>query len=305
MNKYETLVIRPPSEAQSLLLRINRGCPWNRCKFCGIYTALGQSHYSIRTVTEIKKDIFFLKKAFPDSQTIFLGDADPLCLSTDDFICILDELKNSFPKLNRITCYARASTIWKKGISDIQKCAKHGLNRIHIGLETGSDFLLRFHKKGLTRKVLIQTSNWLKQNNIERSYYVLLGLGGKQYWQDHIDKTASILTRINPEFIRIRRLWLYKKGHYGSLIDNPLFADINTGNFVPQSPEETINELKMLLEKLDVYQTFFTCDHANNFFRIEGMLPEDKKSMLEKITHFLALPEDKKQLWYDSVISQI
>ncbi len=127
----ESLIIRPPSEWRSVLIRVTRGCAWNRCLFCGQYPHFGQPKFSIRTVDEIKQDISQLRELRPKAKTVFLGDADPLTVPIEVFTEIAKHLRSSFPKLERITCYARASTLWKKKKQGIQRLAEAGLNRVH------------------------------------------------------------------------------------------------------------------------------------------------------------------------------
>ena len=301
----ESLVIRPPSEWRSLLVRVTRGCAWNRCKFCGIYPHLGQSTFSIRSVEEIKEDITLLRERRTRVSTAFLGDADPLLIGTTEFIAILEHLKRTFPEIGRITCYARASTIRKRTREELEALAASGLSRVHIGLESGDDEVLKFHRKGLSARIAVEAGQALRNTGIEVSFYVLLGLGGRDRWREHMDGTVNVLRAVNPEFVRIRRLWLYQFGQDGSGPECPLWEDIRAGRFLPQTPEGTVFELKRLLEGLEGVSTFLTCDHANNYVRVEGRLPEERQRMLDVINAFLQLPESERQAHYEAVGSQI
>ncbi len=300
----ETPLIRPPNEWRSLLVRVTRGCKWNRCRFCGIYPHLGEPGFSIRTVAEIKRDIDLLKLHRPDAETAFLGDADPLQAGVGAFAEIAGYLREVFP-IKRLTCYARTSTLWKFKRDAILALARAGLNRVHIGLESGDAEILRFHRKGQTPGMAKETAAWLKDAGIEISFYVLLGLGGRHHWQRHIQETAKLINETEPEFVRIRRLWLYESNTPLSGPESPLLHEIRTGNFHPQTPEGTIMELRLLIEQLCSPSTFVTCDHGNNYVQVSGRIDEDKQAMLAKINAFLALPESDRESYYLAIGSRI
>jgi len=301
----ETLVIRPPSEFRSLLVRLTRGCKWNRCRFCGLYPHLGEPVFSRRTVTEVKHDIDLLKQRNLSSTTVFFGDADPLQIGLDEFIEIARYLRSVMP-VERLTAYARTSTLWKLKETAINELAGAGLDRVHIGLESGDAETLNYHCKGQSPRMVQETTGWLKQAGIEVSFYVLLGLGGRNNWRQHILETAGLLNETEPEFVRIRRLWLYESNTVFDGPECPLQAEIRAGNFLPQTPDGTVRELKLLLESLDSnLATMFICDHANNYVNVSGIVRDDKKDMLAAINDFLDLPESERRKHYQAVGSRI
>ena len=300
----EVPIIRPPNEWRSLLVRVTRGCKWNRCRFCGIYPHLGEPGFSIRSVAEIKRDIDLLKSHHPDAETAFFGDADPLQAGVDAFVEIAGYIRNIFP-IKRLTCYARVSTLWKLRKDAIKVLAQAGLNRVHIGLESGDAATLRFHRKGQTPEMVKETAAWLKEAGIEISFYVLLGLGGSDHWQRHIQETARLINETAPEFVRIRRLWPYESNSPFSGPESPLLNEIRTGNFNPQTPEGTVLELRLLIEQIQTLSTFVACDHQNNYVQVSGRINEDKKTMLAKIDAFLVLPKSDMEAHYLSVDSWI
>ncbi|MEA3547921.1 MAG: radical SAM protein [Thermodesulfobacteriota bacterium] len=300
----EMLTIRPPSEWRSLLVRVTRGCKWNCCRFCGIYPALGQPNFSIRTVAEVKHDIDLLRLLRPSAETAFFGDADPLEVGVDAFSEIAVYLRQVF-SIKRLTCYARASTLYRLKEESIHLLARAGLNRVHIGLESGDPETLRFQRKGLSPKMVRQVSQWLKQAGIEISFYVLLGLGGRDHWQQHIEKTAALINEIEPEFVRIRRLWLYGDDTGIAGAECPLWREIRAGSFIPQTAEGSVLEMRLLLACLDRLSTFVACDHQNNYVNVTGTLKEDRDEMLAEIDSFLALPGEERQAHYKEVGSRI
>lgn len=300
----EIPIIRPPNEWRSLLVRVTRGCKWNRCRFCGIYPHLGEPGFSIRSVAEIKHDIDLLKLQYPDAETAFIGDADPLQAGVDAFGEIAEYLRKVFP-IKRLTCYARVSTLWKLKGDAIRAIASAGLNRVHIGLESGDAETLRFHRKGQTPEMVKETATWLKGAGIEISFYALLGLGGRDHWHRHIQETARLINETEPEFVRIRRLWPYESCSPFSGPESPLLHEIRTGNFNPQTPEGTVLELRLLIEQLHNLSTFVTCDHGNNYVQVSGRIDKDKQTMLAKIDSFLALPESEREAHYLAVGSRL
>lgn len=300
---YESPIIRPPSEWRSGLLRVTRGCNWNRCRFCGIYPHLGQPDFSVRSPTELREDIQMLQAERPDIETLFLGDADPLHAGMDLILEVLAQVRTTFA-LTRITSYARFSTLYRLGPENIKILANAGLSRIHLGLESGDDQTLTLQRKGQNQKMVHTVAHWLKEAGIELSVYVLLGLGGTERWREHAQETALLLNQITPQFIRIRRLHVYPASPDGGP-PCPLTQEIAAGEFTEQSPEGTVLELELLLERLQPMASFFTCDHSNNYLNLSGHLDKDRVEMLAEVRKFLALPKTRRELHYRSVSSGI
>lgn len=293
----EDLVIRPPSEASSLLVRVMRGCSWNRCLFCGIYDMYGVP-FSTRDIADIKKDIDALYEIHGDRfRTAFLGDADPMALPADLLAEAIDYLRKKFPSIKRVTTYGRASSIWKKTPEEMGLLSRSGLDRIHTGMESGSNQVLRMQKKGTTAGQLMDAGKKVMDAGIELSYYVLLGLGGQEYWRDHVSGSVRVLNEVRPGFIRVRRLWIHPLSR--------LIPEIEKGAFVPQTPEGTVIELKTFIEGLDAPGSTFACDHANNYIQVYGRLNHQKKKMLDTINAFLSLGMDERQRHYENTPSLI
>jgi len=325
--QFEQGPIRPPSEAYSLLLRVTRNCPWNRCEFCHIYKG---KKFSLRTVAEVKKDIDMVQEIasevkglswmhgfggditaplvnlllqnaprYPEGlrsvalwlygggKTVFLQDANSLVLKTDQLIEILNYLRKTFPSIERITTYARAKTVSKKGVEELRDLCRAGISRIHIGLETGYDPLLQYIQKGVTAQEHIEAGRKVKESGISLSEYVILGLGGKGMWREHAVETARVLNQIDPDFIRVRTLKV--------LETMPLQEKIVKGEFVLLSDDEIVVEERLFIENLEGINSTFISDHILNLLEeVEGKLPEEKEKMLAVIDRYLALsPEEK------------
>ena len=324
---FEQGPIRPPSEAYSLLLRVTRNCPWNRCEFCHTYK---KEKFSLRTAEEVKKDIDIVQEIVSEIRTlswrygfggeitvplvnlilqdpkhdsdgfhsvalwvyeggknVFLQDGDNLILKTSQLVEILKYLKDTFLSVERITTYARAKTVSKKKVEELQDLNRAGLSRIHIGLETGYDPLLQYIKKGVTAQENIEAGKKVKESGISLSEYVILGLGGKRMWRDHAMETAKVLNQINPDFIRVRTLKVLK-----TML---LYQKIEKGEFIPLNDDEIVEEERLLVEHLEGITSTFVSDHILNLLQeVEGKLPEEKEKMLKLIDHYLALPTEEK-----------
>ena len=293
MHMPEQLVIRPPSEAASLLVRVVRGCDWNRCRFCGIYDLYGVP-FSRREVSDVKRDIDALKDLHGDRfRTAFLGDANPLVLPAD-FLCeVLIHLRTAFPSLRRVTAYGRASSLWKKTAEELERIREAGLDRIHTGMESGSSAVLALHRKGTHQAQLIEAGAKAKAVGFELSYYMLLGLGGRELQEEHVQGSITVLSAVKPDFIRIRRLWIHPL--------SPLRELMASGEFRAQEPEGTLVELRELVRGLDSEGSLLVCDHANNYLQLSGTLNRDRASMLKSIEDFLAQPDEVRQRHYQRV----
>ena len=322
---FEQGPIRPPSEANSLLIRVTRNCPWNRCTFCPVYKG---SRFSIRPASHVKQDIdavhrfidmfkeiaddrgritrMDIRKMFEnidpgDSQalqaalnwyaggmrSIFIQDANSLIIKPAELIDILTHLKNRFPWVDRITSYARSHTIARISDDNLLAMGTAGLNRIHIGLESGSDQVLKITKKGVSKETHIKAGVKVKRAGIELSEYVMPGLGGQRFSEDHALETADALNRINPDFIRLRTLAIPNRV--------PLFDDFSEGRFKKCTDRMMVKEIMLFLESLNGIDSMIKSDHILNLFQeVEGKLPEEKDRILAPLRAFAGLGPDRQ-----------
>ena len=273
---YDFPPFRPPNEANSLLLRVTRGCPWNRCTFCSMYKMM---KFEIRELEEVLGDIELAKELYGDRVgTVFIGDSNSLIIKTEAFVKILNSLYSSFPHLERVTSYARAKTLAKKPIEDLEKLHQAGLTRLHVGLETGDRKLLKKIEKGATPEEMIEAGKRAKKAGFEYSLYVLLGIGGEEDWESHARGTAEVLNKIDPHFIRVRT--------FIPQPNSPLYEAMTEGRFKLPSPETILRETKLLLEELQVTSQFLS-DHISNLLPLHGKLPEGKERMIQMIDEAL------------------
>lgn len=285
---YEQGPIRPPSEAYSLLIRVTRGCPWNRCEFCGIYA---EEKFKIRNVEEIKTDIYnaatFHRQRGVVFQTAFLQDANSIIMKTSDLIEVITCIREQFPSIQRITSYGRSHTVVRKSVEALKALFAAGLSRIHIGLETGCDELLSYLKKGTTAQEHITAGRKVKESGISLSEYIILGLGGKEWSKRHAIGTAEVLNQIDPDFIRVRTLSVRP--------DSPLRLRVERSEFFRLSEEDVVKEERLLIERLGGIQSYYASDHMLNLLmEVNGKFPEDKNKMLATIDRYLELPASEK-----------
>ena len=225
---------------------------------------------------------------FFGGKTVFFQDANSIVLKTDELVEILTFLKEMFPQVTRITTYARSKSISKgKTVEDLVLLYKAGLNRIHVGLESGYDPVLEYMKKGVTAAENIDAGKKVRASGIELSEYVILGMGGKRWWREHAIETARVLSEINPDFIRLRSLKVTSK--------MPLHQQVESGEFELQSEEEVVKEERLFIENLMGITSRLLSDHILNLLmEVQGTLPEDKAKMLATIDRFLNMPEHEK-----------
>jgi radical SAM superfamily enzyme YgiQ (UPF0313 family) len=273
---YDFPPFRPPSEANSLLLRVTRGCPWNRCTFCSMYKTM---EFEIRDFEEIQSDIELAKKLYGDRiRTVFIGDSNSLVVKTEMLVRVLEFLHSSFPHIERVTSYGRAKTLCKKPMEDLERIYRVGLTRLHVGLETGDRDLLKEIEKGATPEEMIEGGKKAKQAGFEYSLYVLLGIGGEERWEKHAKGTAEVLNQIDPHFIRVRT-FIPQPG-------SPSYEAMGEGRFQSACPETILKETRLLLEELQVTSQFVS-DHVSNLLPLHGKLPEEKERMIQTIDDVL------------------
>ena len=274
---YDFPPFRPPSEANSLLLRVTRGCPWNRCTFCSMYKTM---KFEIRDIEEIQSDIALARDLYGDRiRTVFIGDSNSLVVKTEMLVQVLNSLFSSFPHIERVTSYARAKTLSKKPIEDLERIYQAGLTRLHVGLETGDRDLLKAIGKGATPEEMIEAGRKAKKAGFEYSLYVLLGIGGEEKWEQHATGTAEVLSQIDPHFIRVRTFIPQEK--------SSLYDAMVGGGFQLACVETILKETKLLLEKLRVTSQFLS-DHISNLLPLHGKLPEEKERMVQMIDEALS-----------------
>jgi radical SAM superfamily enzyme len=289
---YEQGVIRPPSEAQSLLVRVTRNCPWNQCLFCPAYKG---AKFSRRTVEEVKTDIDNMAREYAGHmstiKSVFLQDADSLVLKTTELLEILNYIRSKFPAIERITTYARSTTLKRKTVDEFKQLKEAGLTRIHAGMESGSEKVLKMIKKGITPEDIIEAGTKVVAAGISLSEYIMPGVGGRALSEEHARETARLLNIVKPEFIRVRTFALHPQ--------SPMQKMVQEGTFIPMTDEEMVVEIRLLVASLDEMHSYFSCgDYGPNLLmQVDGFLDEKKAYMLSEIDKFLAFTPVQKKIY--------
>lgn len=285
-------VIRPPSEAHSLLVRVTRNCPWNRCLFCPAFKGV---KFSRRTVEEVKQDIDAMAVEYGSHagsvQTAFLQDADSLILKTDQLLGILRHIKTRFPAIERITTYARATTLRRKSVEELLQLKGAGLTRIHTGLESGSEKVLGMIRKGITPEDIVEGGSRVMAAGISLSEYVMPGVGGRTWSEEHARETARLLNVVKPNFIRVRTFALHPR--------SPMMKMVDEGLFVPMSDEEIVAEIRLFVSCLEPIPSYLSCgDYGPNLLmQVNGTLDQGKDAMLAALDQFLSLTSEQKRAY--------
>jgi hypothetical protein len=320
---FEQGPIRPPNEARSLLLRVTRNCPWNQCRFCPVYKGqkfslrtVEEIKADILTVRDIVDDIKAISWSLGYSGAVndavinailgnggrsdvyrgvaiwlyyktgacFLQDADNMVMKTSDLVEVLKFLRERLPEISRVTTYSRSRSVVRKSVESLTEIRQAGLDRIHIGLETAYDPLLKLMKKGVTGAQHIEAGQKVLAAGMELSEYVMPGLGGQEMWREHALATAQALNQINPHFIRLRSLRVPSR--------IPLYESLMDGSFIMQTDDMIAEEIRLFIETLEGITSMVTSDHIMNLLEeVSGKLPEDKEKMLDVIRRYQELSD--------------
>ncbi|MDH4162854.1 MAG: radical SAM protein [Nitrospirota bacterium] len=277
MPEYEGIVIRPPSEADSLILQYTIGCSHNRCNFCPAYK---QKRFRVRSFTEMEQDIASCLPAFAGTRRIFLADGDALAAPGADLSALFSLLQTSFPKLQRIGMYGNAGNVLKKTDAELTELKQAGLGILYLGIESGDDELLAWMHKGATARELIEAGKRVRQAGIKLSVTVLLGIGGRQRSREHARKTGELLSAIDPEYV----------GALTTMVvpGTPLHELREQGLFRLPSAFEILSELAEMLEHTTMTRGLFFANHASNYLPVRVRMPSEKDRTVEMIRKFVA-----------------
>lgn len=284
--RYEGDIYRPPGEWKSYLLQATVGCSNNTCTFCNMYR---DKKFRVRPMADILEDIRMAKAYYGDVRRVFLCDGDAIVMRTNDLVTILDALYAAFPSLEKVTIYAGPRSTLTKTPEELKLLRKHGLARAYLGVETGSGALLRKVKKGVDAQEMLEAGVRLREAGIDLWVMILLGLGGREGSREHILETAAMMNEMKPRHLSALTLTLYP--------GTELYDDWRAGRFTPITPTESLQEIRLLLEKLDVDPLHFTCDHASNYVPLKGSLPEDRAHFLARLDRVLESGEGMRPEW--------
>lgn len=274
---YEGNIIRPPSEANSILLQITVGCSRNKCTFCGAYKG---ERFRIKPDSIIMDDIAFAANFCRRQRRVFLCDGDALIIPQKRLLNILLEIEKRLPWVTRVGIYANAKSLKMKTLDELKALKAHGLGIIYLGLETGDDVTLKKINKGTTSETMILMGKKAKAAGIKLSITVLLGIAGKTRSKIHARETGRVLSAIDPEYIGALSLML--------IPGTPLYQDYLSGDFTLLEPDEMLHELKNMIGATKLSKGLFHANHASNYLPIKARLPKDKEATLNLIDEALA-----------------
>lgn len=275
--RYEGNIFRPFSEANSYLLQCTIGCSHNQCTFCGMYK---DKRFRIRSLEEIFTDIQMAKEAYGDVEKVFLCDGDAIAIDTDVLLQILSELYKTFPSLRHVGTYVGPQSTLHKGVDNLKILREAGLAKAYLGLETGDEQTLKEIKKGVTYEQMLAAGRALIDAGMNLSAMVLLGIAGKgERSRQHALATAKICNEIKPQYLAALT--------FTPVPGTILHRKIANNEFELMDPFETLAEMKLMIENLEVDGLKFVGTHASNYLPITGKLPQDKGDMISLIQSVL------------------
>ncbi len=280
--EYDGTIWRPPSEARSLILQATVGCSHNACTFCVSYK---KKEYRVRGAEGIRSDLNSLDHHVRDRvRRVFLADGNALAMKTEDMREVLEVLYLELPQLQRVGVYGYAKDVRDKTADDLKTLKHAGLGIVYLGLETGDDELLRWSRKGVTTTENVEACLKIRNAQIPLSITIILGLGGLEKSARHARLTADALNRIDPEYVGALTLMIPP--------ETPLYEMTEQKVFSPMDPFEILEELKTLVEHLELSECVFRTNHASNYLPIGGTLSRDREKILQVIQSVLNIGDE-------------
>lgn len=274
---YEGNIIRPPSEANSILLQVTVGCSRNKCTFCGTYL---EERFRIKPDSIVMEDIEFAAQYCRRQRRVFLCDGDALIIPQKRLLKILQAIKDRLPWVTRVGTYANAKSLKMKTLEELQTLKSQGLGIVYMGIETGDDITLKEINKGAMSSQMIEMGKKAKQAGLKLSVTVLLGIAGRQRSHRHAQETGRVLSAIDPDYIGALSLM--------PIPGTPLFNDLQAAKFSLIEPDEMLSELRTMIAATNLSSGLFHANHASNYLPIKARLPRDKNATLKLIDKALA-----------------
>lgn len=274
--RYEGDLYRPPSEAKSLIIQATIGCSHNRCTFCGMYK---QKKFRERSLDELDLEIKAIAGQLPDTRRIFLADGNALTIKTEKLKQLLDLLNQAFPRLERISLYGNTQDLLEKSISELCTLRELKLKMIYLGIESGSATVLKTIRKGVTPDQIATGAAKASEAKIPLSVTVLNGLAGLEGTTTHARETASLLNRIDPEYLGLLSLMIIPGTETAHAFRNGLLTELN--------PWQLLDEIKAMIQDLRLTECIFRANHASNYLPLKAILSQDQEKLLAAIDQIL------------------
>lgn len=274
MFEYNMPLYRPPSEGQNLIIQATLGCSYNQCTFCSMYRS---KTFTARPLEQVLADIDQAASLAPDARRVFLADGDALVLPADQLITILDYLHKKLPRLTRVSSYALPGNLRRKTADELREIRSHGLSLIYYGIESGSATILKKIRKGATPAGIIEGLQKAHEAGIKVSATVILGLGGKNHWQEHIDETAKLVNQLNLNYLSTLQLGLEP------IVEKEFYQSFGN-DFEWQTDQGMLHEQARLIAQINpAHPVIFRSNHASNALPLKGTLPNDRDRLLNEL----------------------
>ncbi len=274
---YEGTIIRPPSEADSILLQVTLGCSHNKCAFCGTYP---DKRFTIKPDEIIMADIAYAAKHFKRQRRVFLCDGDALIIPQKRLVRILEEIRDQLPWVTRVGTYGNTKSIGMKTVEELKELKELGIGIIYMGLETGDDETLKAINKGANSEKMIRMGQRVVQSGIRLSVTVLLGIAGPERSEIHAKETGRVISAIDPDYVGALSLML--------IPGTSMHTDYERGDFQLLGPTEMLKELRTMIAHTDLSAGLFHANHASNYLPIKARMPKEKEKTLSMIDEALS-----------------
>ena len=271
--RYRGPIFRPPSEADSYILQIAYGCSWNQCTFCHMYPGVP---FRLRPVGEVLEDIEEAGRSIPQIRRVFLADGDAMVLGRRHLLRILAALVAHLPNLERVGIYTDAKGVLRKDDDTLHELVDAGLGIVYLGLESGSEEVLRRLRKEATAAEMTEAMRRCRDAGLQTSVIALIGAGGRELSETHADETARVVSAMAPHYFSLLTLMI--------LDGSPLAAERDQGLYESLEPLETLHEMRRILAGIQVDESLvFRTNHASTYLPLSGTLPADKPGLLERL----------------------
>lgn len=276
MINYEGIVYRPPSEAYSLIIQVTVGCAHNKCSFCSMYK---DKKFKIKNLEEVYEDLYEARKLYKSVKRIFLADGDAFVLPFDQLKDILNKINELFPECERVSSYAAPKDILRKSKEEITALKELGLKMLYMGIESGSDSILKDINKGVTSSDIMEAGKKAKDSGMKLSVTLISGIGGKDKLIENATQSAKVINAIEPDYLGTLTLMVEP--------NTEMYEAVRLGNFQVLGPDEAMFEMRELIKNIDVSHCIFRSNHASNYVPIGGALSEDKDKIIRLIDDVL------------------
>ena len=273
---FRNQLFRPPAEAHSLIIRIQEGCPWNKCTFCGMYK---DATARLRSLEEIEHAVDAARKEYPSAKRIFLADGDVMAMPFAPLLTVLGMLNDRFPRLARVNLYANGASILRKSNEELQSLKRLKLNTLYMGLESGHEETLRTVNKRETAQQMVEAGIRAQTAGLKMSVMVLTGLGGRKNLRPHAEATAEVLNRMQPRLLSALRVI--------PIPGTELYTEEQAGTFEQVTEYGALDELKLMIQGLELESTVFRANHSSNILPMEGRFPKDKERLIDELDTLL------------------